>query len=270
MFADHTKRSGIWNRNHYLDRMTLKELTVAYFQYYAIQAYLLLAIVSIGVAIWSPPTLLQGAIAVVFAGVIYPLAWYLLHRYVLHSQWMYKSPLTAKTWKRIHYDHHQDPNHLEVLFGALYTTLPTIAIATIPAGWLIGGVGGAAVCFAAGLIITCFYEFMHCIQHLAYKPKNRWAVMLKKRHMEHHFHDEDGNFGITSFWPDRLFGSLYEREDRPKKSPTVFNLGYTDEVAKRYPWVSEMSGGVAKGHPRQRGAANAAVNADDKIRQDAA
>lgn len=257
MFADHGKRSGIWNRNHYLDRMTLKELTVAYFQYYAIQAYLLLAVLSIGVAIWNPPTLLQGAVATVFAAIIYPLAWYLLHRYVLHSQWMYKSPLTAKTWKRIHYDHHQDPNHLEVLFGALYTTLPTIAIATIPAGWLIGGVGGAAVCFAAGLLITCFYEFMHCIQHLAYKPKNRWAVMLKKRHMEHHFHDEDGNFGITSFWPDRLFGTLYEREDRPKKSPTVFNLGYTEEVAKTYPWVAEMSGGVAKGHPRHRAAAGA-------------
>ena len=76
---------------------------------------------------------------------------------------------------------------------------------------------------------------------------------MKRRHMEHHFHDEDGNFGITSFWPDKLFGTDYERADRPAKSPTVFNLGYTEEMAQRYPWVSRMSGGVAKGHPRQRG-----------------
>ena len=254
MFAEHEKRPGIWNRNHFLDRMSLKELVVAYFQYYSIQAYLLLATISIAIAIWNPPTLAQGILAWVAATVIYPLVWYILHRWVLHSQWMYKSPLTARTWKRIHYDHHQDPNHLEVLFGALYTTLPTIAIATIPAGWLIGGVGGAAVCFAAGLLITCFYEFMHCIQHLAYKPKNRLAVEMKRRHMAHHFHDEHGNFGITSFWPDRLFDTLYEREDRPAKSATVFNLGYTEEVAKTYPWVAEMSGGVAKGHPRQRNA----------------
>jgi hypothetical protein len=32
----------------------------------------------------------------------------------------------------------------------------------------------------------------------------------------------------------------------------VFNLGYTEEVAKVHPWVSKLSGGVAKGHPRER------------------
>lgn len=254
--ADHNKRPGIWGRAHYLDRMTLRELVVAYFQYYAIQVYLLLALVSAAVAVWNPPSLLAGAAAAAFAVVAYPFAWYLLHRYVLHSQWMWKSPLTAKTWKRIHYDHHQDPNHLEVLFGALYTTLPTIAIATIPVGYLIGGIGGAAVAFSAGLLTTCFYEFAHCIQHLSYKPKNAWLAEMKKRHMAHHFHDETGNFGITSFWPDRLFGTVYDREERPEKSETVFNLGYTEDVADEYPWVSKMSGGVAKGHPRKRPAAN--------------
>jgi hypothetical protein len=128
LIVQHAKRPGIWNRAHHLDRMTLRDLVVAYFQYYAIQAYLLLTAVSIGVAIWSPTSLVAGMTAAVFAVFAYPLVWYLLHRYVLHSKWMWKSPLTARTWKRIHYDHHQDPNHLEVLFGALYTTLPAIAV----------------------------------------------------------------------------------------------------------------------------------------------
>jgi len=265
LIVQHAKRPGIWNRAHHLDRMTLKDLVVAYFQYYAIQAYLLLTVVGIGVAIWSPPSLVAGVTAAVFAVIAYPLVWYLLHRYVLHSKWMWKSPLTARTWKRIHYDHHQDPNHLEVLFGALYTTLPAIAVATIPVGFLIGGIGGAAVAFAAGLLTTCFYEFAHCIQHLSYKPKNPWLAEMKKRHMAHHFHDETGNFGITSFWPDKLFGTFYNREERAKKSSTVFNLGYTDEVATVFPWVASMSGGVAKGHPRKR-----AANQNDTQAADAA
>ena len=46
----------------------------------------------------------------------------------------------------------------------------------------------------------------------------------------------------------------------------MFNLGYTDEVAMDYPWVSDMSGGVAKGHPRKR----AAANENGRSRQDAA
>lgn len=246
-------KPGIWKRSHYLDRMTLRELVVAYFQHYTIQAYLALALVAIGVAIWSPPTLLAGVVAAVFAMLVYPLVWYVLHRFVLHGRWMWRSKLLSPTWKRIHYDHHQDPNHLEVLFGALHTTLPPIVLMTIPFGWLIGGVGGAAVAFAAGLLTTCFYEFCHCIQHLSYKPKNKWLADMKARHMAHHFHDETGNFGITNFAWDRLFGTFYERIERARKSATVFNLGYDEEVARTYPWVKDLSGGIAAGHPRQRG-----------------
>lgn len=244
--------NGIWNRSHYLDRMTLKELWIAYFQYPAILAYIALSLVSVGVWFAWPASALQTLASIAVIVVAYPLVWYALHRWVLHSNWMFKIPQMAGVWKRIHYDHHQDPNHLEVLFGALYTTLPTIALVAIPVGYAIGGIGGAAAAFAAGLVTTCVYEFVHCIQHLAYKPKLKIIAEMKKRHMAHHFHDERGNYGITNYFWDRAFRTFYDRRDRPEKSATVFNLGYTPEVAKRYPWVARLSGGVATGHPRKR------------------
>lgn len=245
-------RVSFWKRSHHLDKMTLRELVVAYFQHYSIVAYLGIAAVSAVTAMvhYSEAPIRLG-IAVAVSILLYPLLWYAIHRYILHSQWMYKVPFLASTWKRIHYDHHQDPNHLEVLFGALYTTLPTIASGTMPVGFLIGGVGGALMAFAGGLVMTAFYEFCHCIQHLSYKPRNKFLAEMKVRHMAHHFHDEDGNFGITNFLWDRLFGTFYDVHQR-SKSPTVFNLGYTTEVAKRWPWVARLSGGVAAGHPRQR------------------
>ncbi|QLC27017.1 sterol desaturase family protein [Parasphingopyxis algicola] len=232
--------------------MTFKELVVAYFQYPAIIAYLVLSVVSFGVWLWQPATLAQTVVSLAVAVMAYPLAWYLLHRWVLHSQWMYKVKILSPVWKRIHYDHHQDPNHLEVLFGSLSTTLPTIVVILAPIGWLIGGIGGAAAAVGAGLLTTCFYEFCHCVQHLKYKPRNKWLAQMKARHMAHHFHDESGNFGITNFFWDKVFGTFYERPDRKEKSETVFNLGYTPETAERYPWVAELSGGVATGHPTQR------------------
>ena len=252
MTTSHSLRGSFWKRSHHLDKMTFRELVVAYFQYPAIIAYLLLA--GVCAALWFryPARPLETAAAIAAAVMIYPLAWYLIHRWILHSRWMFKVPMLAATWKRIHYDHHQDPNHLEVLFGALHTTLPTIVLATAPAGWLIGGAGGALAAVSAGLLATAFYEFCHCIQHLAYKPRSKFLIVMKARHMAHHFHDETGNFGITNFLWDRLFGTFYERPDRPEKSPTVFNLGYTPEVAKLYPRVAKLSGGVATGHPRQR------------------
>ncbi len=243
---------GLWNKRHHLGKMTLRELVVAYFQYYAIQAYLVLTLVCAYVALKFPVSLGRAAIATGFAILAYPLVWYCLHRWVLHSRWMFKSPLTAATWKRIHYDHHQDPHHLEVLFGALYTTLPAIVVATVPVGYLIGGIGGAAVALGAGLLITCFYEFCHCIQHLSYKPKSKFLAIMKARHMAHHFHDESGNFGITSFLWDKLFGTFYEREERLVKSETVHNLGYTPAQAEVYPWVANLSGGKANmARPRE-------------------
>jgi sterol desaturase/sphingolipid hydroxylase (fatty acid hydroxylase superfamily) len=241
-----------WKRSHYLDRMTLGELVAAYFQHYTIIAYL--AITAICVALFAiyPATPLQTLGAIAAALFIYPLVWHLLHQYVLHGQWMYKIKWLSPTWKRIHYDHHQDPNHLEVLFGALHTTLPTIAIATVPIGWLIGGLGGALAAFATAILTTCYYEFMHCIQHLSFKPSWKWVQFMKQRHNEHHYFDEDGNYGITNYVWDRILGTFYEKKDRPDRSSTVFNLGYTEEVAKTYPWVKELSGGIATGHPRRR------------------
>ena len=255
-------RPSFWRREHHLDRMTLRELVVAYFQYPAIIAYLALAALAIGLFAWRPAPLLPTLLAIGAASLAYPLFWYLIHRYVLHSRWMWRHKWLAGTWKRIHYDHHQDPNHLEVLFGALHTTLPTIAFGVLPIGYGIGAFwgpdaawGAAFAALATGLITTCVYEYVHCIQHLAYKPKNKALAEMKKRHMAHHFHDEDGNFGITNYFWDRLFGTFYDRAkgDRPEKSPTVFNLGYTPEVAEAYPYVADISGGVATGHPRQRG-----------------
>ncbi len=245
-------RPGIWNRSHYLDKMTLRELVVAYFQYPAIIAYLALTLICGVVFYYNPAPLLPSLAAAAIAVAAYPLAWYALHRWVLHGRWMFKHKSLASVWKRIHYDHHQDPNHLEVLFGALYTTLPTIIVILAPIGWLIGGIGGMAMAIGAGLLTTCFYEFCHCVQHLKYKPKNKWLARMKARHMAHHFHDEQGNYGITNFFWDRLLGTFYERQDRKEKSETVFNLGYTPEVAKRYPWVADLSGGVATGHPVER------------------
>jgi sterol desaturase/sphingolipid hydroxylase (fatty acid hydroxylase superfamily) len=253
-------RPAFWRRDHHLDKMTLRELVIAYAQYPAIIGYVVVALAAIGFYAVRPAPLTPTLIAIGAATFIYPLVWYVLHRWVLHSRWMFKVPFLASTWKRIHYDHHQDPNHLEVLFGALHTTLPTIGIATLPLGYAIGlqwgqdaAFGAAAAAFATGLLTTCFYEFCHCIQHLAYKPKSKWLAEMKKRHMAHHFHDENGNYGITTFFWDKMFGTFYDRSERPEKSPTVFNLGYTPEVAVQYPHVARLSGGVATGHPRQRG-----------------
>jgi sterol desaturase/sphingolipid hydroxylase (fatty acid hydroxylase superfamily) len=247
--------SNLWKtRTHNLGRMTMDELVRAYFTYAAIQTYLALTVVSLALAAVLATDLLSLAVAALLAVLVYPFVWYILHRYVLHGRYLYKSRWTAAAWKRIHFDHHQDPNDLRVLFGALYTTLPTIAAVTVSIGWLIGGPAAAAVAFAAGLLTTCFYEFCHCVQHLNYTPKSQFLQRIKRLHLAHHFHNETGNFGITNYLWDRILGTYYGKAKDVPRSATVFNIGYTAAEAERFPWVQQMSNGIRRdGSPRPFG-----------------
>ena len=239
----------LWDgRKHYLDKMTLDDLIRAYAAYPAIRAYALLAVISAGlVGLYWDGRALGVAASMVVAALAYPVVWYLLHRFVLHGRYLYKTAQTAPLWKRVHYDHHQDPNDLGVLFGALYTTLPTIAAVTLPIGWLLAGPAGSAAAFGAGMVVTCAYEFCHCIQHLAYTPKSRFLARIKKLHLLHHFHNERGNYGITNFMWDRLLGSFYGAASVRPRSATTFNLGYDEAEGERYPWVRELTAGDTSG-----------------------
>ena len=64
-------------------------------------------------------------------------------------------------------------------------------------------------------------EFCHFLQHLAYEPKSTFLKEIKRLHLAHHFHNETGNFRITSF----LWGR-------------VFDLGYAGGTAERWPHVA--------------------------------
>ncbi len=246
-------RSTWTGRSYDLGKMSFRDLAVAYLTYYAIDAYLLVAAISAFVAVRVAAGWVPLALGVLAAVVVYPFAWYLIHRYILHSRSLYRFRWTAASWKRIHFDHHQDPHRLEVLFGALWTTLPTIVAVTVPVGWLLGGAGGAASALSAGLLTTCAYEFGHCVQHLNYKPKSAFLKRVKRWHLAHHFHNEQGNYGILSFLPDRLFGTWYDAARDKPRSATVFNLGYDLKEAARYPYVARLTGAPPRDRPPMAG-----------------
>ncbi len=236
-------------RSYDLGRMSLPELWRAYLTYPAINLYLTCTLLAGAAAVAAAPGWQAIVLPVLATVVVYPFAWYAIHRFILHGRWLYKMKWSASLWKRIHFDHHQDPHRLEVLFGAPGNTLPTIAAVTIPVGYLIAGWPGAAAALAAGLATTCVYEFIHCIQHLNYKPASRLVLALKQFHLVHHFHNENGNYGIVSRIPDMLLGSYYrDARDRPK-SPSVYNLGYDIEEARRYPRVMELTGAPPRDRP---------------------
>ncbi len=236
-------------RSYDLGRMSLRELWAAYLTYPAISLYACLAVLAGAYALLTAWHWQQIVVPTVAVLIVYPLAWYGLHRFVLHGRWLYRMHWSAALWKRIHFDHHQDPHRLEVLFGSSLNTIPTMLVITLPVGYELAGWTGFAAGFCTALVTTCVYEFVHCIQHLNYKPKNRFVQKLKRDHLLHHFQSEKVNYGIVSFLPDELFNSYVADPKDCPKSPTVFNLGYDLEEAKRYPWVMELTGSPPRNKP---------------------
>ena len=228
-----------------MNRMGFNDLLWAYVSYPSIQIYGVLCVGSLILAVvlatYTPVLPFRFLASILGTLLAYPFVEYTVHRFILHSRYLYKSPWTAALWKRIHYDHHQDPNDLRVLFGALSTTLPTILVATFPIGMSLGGWIGVLLAFATGVACFMVYELCHCMQHLRVNPKNKVLRRIKRHHLLHHFHNEQGNFGITSLFCDRLFGSLYASADDVSVSSTVSNLGYQGEEQLQYPWVAQLS-----------------------------
>ena len=98
-----------------------------------------------------------------------------------------------------------------------------------------------AAALAAAFVIISIYEFCHCVQHLNYMPKSAWLRAIKKSHMAHHFHNETGNFGITSNIIDHLVGTYYGDRQTMPKSVHTYDLGYDEAEARLYPWVAAQT-----------------------------
>ena len=231
-----------WKEEEYLlNNMTFDDLVRAYVTYPAIQVYALILLGCFAFGAVTTTSWLLFATTIAVGAILFPIAWYITHRFILHGSWMYKFQPLAALWKRVHYDHHRFPNDLSVLFGGLHTTLPTILFVAGPIGYAIHGPAGGAGAIVGTVIMTCVTEFLHAGEHLAFEPKSKFWKDMKRRHLAHHFHDETGNFGIAEFFWDKIFGTYYDQSEDRSRSATARNLGYTDETAKKYPWVKALT-----------------------------
>ena len=122
------------------------------------------------------------------AGVfLWTLLEYLLHRYVFHH-----APIISE----IHERHHHDPL---ALIGVLFPL------------WLLLGIAIAAGITAG---VTCGYLWnvlVHYASHHWYPRHGSYLYRVRLRHARHHYSHDQGNFGVTvEFW-DRLFRTQIDR-----------------------------------------------------------
>ena len=147
---------------------------------------------------------------------------YVSHRFLLHAA-PRPEPLLSRLQRRLHYDHHREPDILELLFVPLWFSLPNLAIYAALYYLLARSVPITLALVLGNLISFIYYEWVHYIAHIPSTPRTPWGRWMKKYHLLHHYKNEGLWFGVTNPSLDLLLGT-YLSAGLAEKSPTVRDL----------------------------------------------
>ncbi|MFD0621312.1 sterol desaturase family protein [Paenibacillus sp. GCM10027629] len=165
-------------------------------------------------------------VAFIIGMAAYAAAEYFTHRFLFHMKTP-KNPFYLNLIKRLHYDHHSNPNDLHLLFLPLWYSLPNIAIAGTIAYFISTSLVITNAFIAGVILFLLFYEWKHYIAHRPITPFSPWGRWMKKIHLWHHYKNENYWYGVTNPVLDYVLGT-FEDHNKVKLSQTARNLEQRD------------------------------------------
>ena len=181
----------------------------------------LLAGVAVEALLW-----LFGAVAlqpgmILLGALLFYLVEYGMHRFAFHSPPLPWSRL-RKLQHRLHYDHHVEPNRLDLLFLPIWFLVPNLGLAVVLFA-LVFGSWAAPSALLGMMLAILHYEWVHYVAHIPYTPRTRLGRFIKQYHLRHHFISEKHWFGVSNPTLDGVFGT-YRGPDAAGKSATTRKL----------------------------------------------
>ncbi len=134
-----------------------------------------------------------GAVAIVFAALLgaielrpwqiivgallFYLTEYGMHRFAFHAA-PARQPFVLKLQRRLHYDHHVEPNRLDLLFLPLWFLVPNLAVTALAVALVLGKSAVGAVMLGVMLAIL-HYEWVHYVAHIPYQPRTPFGPLAE-------------------------------------------------------------------------------------------
>jgi 4-hydroxysphinganine ceramide fatty acyl 2-hydroxylase len=154
-------------------------------------------------------------LALLAGAVLYAVVEYLVHRYLLHQ-----FPNAIPVLYQKHVEHHQYPTALRYLFSPMWYDLIVYVVYFVVL-WAVFRNLSLVMAFIAGTsLYQLYYQWMHYIAHRPITPVTPWGKWMKKKHLLHHYMDEQSWYGVSHPVMDYLMGT-----HNPKSSKTN---GYMD------------------------------------------
>lgn len=168
--------------------------------FYAYPVFIIIAL-SIGALGMRHEVWWYGPALLILGYAIWTLVEYLMHRYVFHH---------VPGVKPLHMAHHADAHDLIGQPTIVSFTL-ILVLGYLPSVYLFGGYAG---CFPFVGLMAGYLAFssVHFIVHHAEQSKFGFIRKLKRGHAIHHYGNNKFNFGVTTLFWDRVFGTYSDKK----------------------------------------------------------
>ena len=180
----------------------------------AVCALALLALIAFGLARFRPLDLVIGAL--LFYG-----SEYLMHRFAFHAR-PSRIGFVRRLQHRLHYDHHVEPDRLDLLFLPLWFLVPNLALTAALVALVLGPAATASTMHGVVAAIL-HYEWTHYVAHAPIRPLTPLGRWIKQYHLRHHYISEKLWFGVSNPSLDLVFGT-FRRPAEAQRSATVRKL----------------------------------------------
>ena len=160
-----------------------------------------------------------------FWAVIGALSFYVseygCHRFGFHAE-PSRFAFVRRLQHRLHYDHHAEPDRLDLLFLPVWFLVPNLGLTALGFALLFGWSVVASVMCGTTLAIL-HYEWVHYIAHIPCQPRTRFGRWIKQYHLRHHFISEKLWFGVSNPSMD-FVGRTWKTARDVKRSSTTRRL----------------------------------------------
>ena len=180
----------------------------------AVFALALVALIAAGLAPFRPLDVVIGAL--LFYG-----SEYVMHRFAFHAP-PARIAFVRRLQHRLHYDHHVEPDRLDLLFLPLWFLVPNLAITAALVALSSDPPRPPRRCSASTAAIL-HYEWTHYVAHTPIRPLTPLGRWIKQYHLRHHYISEKLWFGVSNPSLDVVFGT-FRRPGDARRSATVSKL----------------------------------------------
>jgi hypothetical protein len=149
---------------------------------------------------------------------------YTTHRYLLHAK-PSKNEFIHQLQRRLHYDHHVEPAKLELLFLPPWALFPAMVLYTGLYAAVTRNKDVTASLLLGNILGLLYYEWVHYVAHIPFKPVTPYGRWIKKYHLWHHFKNEKLWFGVTNPTGDYVVGTYLDVADAEKSGSTRVLFG---------------------------------------------